>query len=431
MVAQSPSRPADMTADGSHVVGHYWNQGRWKAFAWNKGTVARTRFTFHGDSAGDCLGSSVSGAGDVNGDGVEDLIVGARLADTNGEDSGCARVYSGKDGRVLYTFHGDAAGDEFGVSVSGAGDVNGDGFADVMVGAYLADHQGGDSGSVRVFSGADGSILRTFHGEARSQFGFSLSRVGDVNGDGCDDVVVGARIEVTTNGSSGTARVFSGATGEELFTFVGDSRGDEFGVSVSGAGDVNGDGRGDVIVGARRDDNNGGASGSARVFSGSNGEVLFTFNGDSREDRFGNSVSGAGDVNSDGFDDLIVGAPQDGDNGVKSGSARVFSGKTGEVLYTFLGDSAGNRFGTFVSGAADVNGDGFDDLIVGAPTDANNGTRSGSARVFSGRTGEELFTLIGESEYAEFGLRLCGVSDLNGDGFRRSDRRKCERRQRW
>ena len=171
-------------------------------------------------------------------------------------------------------------------------------------------------------------------------------------------------------------------TFQELYTFNGDNAFDRFGSSVSGAGDVNGDGFDDFIVGAFGDDNNGNYSGSARVFSGADGSVLFTVSGDSLYDEFGRSVSGAGDVNGDGFDDLIVGAFGDDNNGNQSGSARVFSGADGSVLFTFNGDSAGDYFGFSISGAGDVNGDGFDDLIVGARSDDNNGSNSGSARVF-------------------------------------------------
>ena len=133
--------------------------------------------------------------------------------------------------------------------------------------------------------------------------------------------------------------------------------------SRSGAGDVNLDGTPDLIVGAFNDDNNGSDSGSARVFSGATGGVLFTFDGDSASDLFGHSVSGAGDVNGDGYADLIVGAYGDDNNG--SGSARLFSGQTGTVIHTF-------------------DGDGFADVIVAAPIDDNNGFDFGSARVLSG-----------------------------------------------
>jgi hypothetical protein len=336
--------------------------------------------TFSGDSAFDNFGRSVSGAGDVNNDGFDDLIVGAIYDDNNGADSGSARVFSGATGAIFYTFLGDSAGDTFGQSVSGAGDVNNDGFADFIVAAPFDANNGSNSGSARVFSGATGAILYTFNGDsADDNFGTSVSGAGDVNNDGFADLIVGAFADDNNGTDSGSARVFSGATGAILYTFNGDSTGDNFGISVSGAGDVNNDGRADLIVGANLDDNNAADSGSARVFSGSTGVILSTFNGDSANDRFGCSVSGAGDVNNDGFDDLIVGAFADDNNGSNSGSARVFSGATGAILSTFNGDSAEDQFGISVSGAGDVNNDGFDDLIVGAFEDDNNGTSSGSA----------------------------------------------------
>jgi len=375
-------------------------------------------YMFDGDSAGDRFGYSVSGAGDVNGDGLDDLIVGAYKDDPNGSESGSARVFSGQDGSILYTFDGDSASDWFGISVSGAGDVNGDGFDDLIVGANLDDNNGANSGSARVFSGQDGSVLYTFYGDSGyNYFGVSVSGAGDVNGDGLDDLIVGAEGDANNGTHSGSARVFSGQDGSILYTFDGDSAEGYFGSSVSGAGDVNGDGLDDLIVGARDDDNNGTDSGSARVFSGQDGGILYTFYGDSASDHFGCSVSGAGDVNGDGLNDLFVGAYGDDNNGTNSGSARVFSGQDGSILYTFDGDSEEDRFGSSVSGAGDVNGDGWVDLLVGAYGDDNNGTNSGSARVFSGQDGSILYTFDGDSAFDYFGISVSGAGDVNGDGF--------------
>ncbi len=380
------------------------------------GAAPTTIYTFNGDDAEDGFGWSVSDAGDVNGDGRPDLIVGARYDDNNGYRSGSARVLSGMNGSTLYTFNGDSEGDQFGFSVSGAGDVNGDGRADLIVGTYRDDNNGTWSGSARVFSGMDGSTLYTFNGDSAGDFFGTVSGAGDVNGDGRPDLIVGALYDDNNGYRSGSARVFSGMDGSTLYTFNGDSAGDYFG-SVSGAGDVNGDGRADLIVGAWGDDNNGSKSGSARVLSGIDGSTLYTFNGDSADDRFGSSVSGAGDVNGDGRPDLIVGAWRDDNNGTNAGSARVLSGIDGSTLYTLNGDSAGDGFGYPVSGAGDVNGDGRPDLIVGARLDDNNGGNSGSARVVSGIDGSTLYTFNGDSAGDQFGRSVSGAGDVNGDGF--------------
>ena len=371
-------------------------------------------YTFYGDSAGDWFGHSVASAGDVNADGYPDFIVGA--TQDNGTGSGSARVLSGADGTILYTFYGDSAGDQFGWPVAGAGDVNNDGYDDVIVGARFDDDNGTNSGSARVFSGADGSFLYTFYGDsADDRFGI-VAGAGDVNADGYADLIVGAGGDDDNGTNSGSARVFSGSDGSILYTFYGDSAGDGFGGSVARAGDVNQDGYDDLIVGARNDmDTTGATTGSARVLSGVDGSNLYTFYGDSDGDLFGTSA-GAGDVNKDGYDDIIVGAIWDDDNGPESGSARVFSGADGKVLYTFYGDSADDRFGA-VAGVGDVDRDGYDDLIVGAQLDADSGSVTGSVRVLSGVDGSILYTFYGDSNADLFGISVAGAGDVNQDGY--------------
>ena len=160
-----------------------------------------------------------------------------------------------------------------------------------------------------------------------------------------------------------------------LHVMHGETDYDNLGQSVAGAGDVNNDGFDDFIVGVHLDDNNGNSSGSARVMSGRTGSLIVIFNGDSVGDQFGWSVDGAGDVNGDGHADLIVGAKHDDPNGSASGMARVLSGKDTSILYSFAGDSGGDTFGWSVAGAGDVDADGFADLIVGANGDDNNGSQ--------------------------------------------------------
>ena len=366
-------------------------------------------YTFTGDGN---FGSSVSGAGDVNGDGKADLIVGDPASSFS--DSGSAHVFSGSDGSVLYKFDGEvASNDFFGSSVSGAGDVNGDGMADLIVGVSGEDNNGLSSGNARVFSGNDGSVLYNFDGDdSFASLGESVSDAGDVNGDGRADMIVGG---------NGFARVFSGSNGSILYHFEG-NEGDQFGFSVSGAGDVDGDGTPDLIVGAPGQLFFSSDTGDAHVFSGSDGSVLYNFGGDSVTEQFGASVSSAGDVNGDGKDDLIVGAPFDDDNGFNSGSVRVLSGSDGSVLYIFDGDGSSRLFGGSVSGVGDVNGEGKADLIIGNP----NGNSNGTARVFSGSDGTILYDFDGTSlgvvgsgfgGSASFGTSVSNAGDVNGDGI--------------
>ncbi len=392
------------------------SSGRVRVFSGLDGKVLGT---LNGDSSGEQFGRWVSGGGDTNGDGLDDIIVGSPLDSVSFPFAGSAHVYLGFMGSVMATSSfGFAASDRYGTSVKGAGDVNGDGFADIIVGAPFDDTAFPQAGAARVISGFDQSVIHTFFGSAAEDlFGVSVSGVGDVNGDGFADVLVGAIGNDANGSNAGSARVFSGVDGSVLFVLLGDSAEDRFGVSVSGAGDVDQDGSPDFIIGAFRDDNNGLNSGMARVFSGATGGVLYTFDGDSSLDLFGNSVSDAGDVNGDGFDDVIVGAVRDDNNGPESGSARVFSGFDGTILYTLNGDSTGDSFGSSVSGAGDVNGDGFADLIVGAFADDINGVASGSARVFSGVDGSVLATRSGDSPNDGFGNSVSGPGDVNGDGF--------------
>ncbi len=398
-------------------------------------------FRLDGKAAYDYSGRSVSNAGDVNGDGFDDVIVGAHRADPNGSrDSGSSYVVFGQasgfsaamdlsslNGNNGFRLDGKAAYDFSGRSVSNAGDVNGDGFDDLIVGVSGADPNGDKSGSSYVvfgqasgFSAAmDLSSLNGSNGfrldgkEAFDYLGFSVSTAGDVNGDGFDDLIVGAygaNLYGTNSGFSyvvfGQASGFSAAmdlsslNGSNGFRLDGVAEWDQSGFSVSNAGDVNGDGFDDLIVGAHRADPNGEESGSSYVVFGKasgfsatmnlstlNGSNGFRLDGEATYDLSGYSVSTAGDVNGDGFDDLIVGARETSAY-VVFGQASGFSAV---MDLSSLDDSNGFRLnggdpGTSVSTAGDVNGDGFDDLIVGASYADPNGFGSGSSYIIFGRS---------------------------------------------
>ena len=380
-----------------------------------------TLYTFDGLAAGDGFGLSVAGAGDVNQDGWADLIVGAYNADPGSlSDAGQATVFSGKNGGVLHTFNGLAAGDWFGWSVAGAGDVNKDGYPDLIVGAYNADPGSlSNAGQATVFSGKNGNVLHTFNGlAAGDEFGIAVAGA-DVNQDGHADLIVGAySADPGGRKDAGQVTVFSGKTGVVLYTFDGLAAGDEFGWAVASA-DVNRDGYADIIVGADNADPGGRSNaGQVTVFSGKTGVVLYTFDGLAAGDRFGMSVWGAADVNRDGFPDVIVGAHRADPGGrADAGQATVFSGKTGSVLYTFDGPGIGDHFGRSV-GAADVNRDGYADVIVGADNASpRSRTGAGQATVLSGKDGSVLFTWDGPATGDCFGVSVAGAGDVDRDGW--------------
>ncbi len=220
-----------------------------------------------GEATGDQFGYSVDGAGDVNSDGFDDIIIGAHLASPNAMSAaGSAYVYDGQSGALLLEVDGSASSDNLGVSVAGAGDVNNDGFDDVIIGANHADPGGNaDAGSAFVYSGQTGALLYQFDGSTGDQLGISVNGAGDVNSDGFDDLIIGAhRADVGANSSAGSAYVYSGQSGALLYQFDGAAVGDQLGYAVAGAGDVNNDGFADVIIAAPETDVSGNtATGSA------------------------------------------------------------------------------------------------------------------------------------------------------------------------
>lgn len=375
--------------------------------------------TFDGSSLNEQLGGSVDCAGDVNGDGIPDVIVGARnkfLSNPFTDIPGAALVYSGADGSLLYTFYGTQHEGGSGSSVAGAGDINNDGFDDVIVGAPKHDHLGVmDSGRARVYSGLDGSILFSVGGIAvAQQLGASVDGIGDVDGDGFADFAIGESEHAILGAGSGKVRIYSGASGAVVATLSGDSAGDAFGYSLSAAGDVDGDGVPDLIVGAPYDSNNGTNSGSVTIFSGSTWLSIAAYHGNAMHDIFGTSVSGAGDVDRDGYDDVVVGAPYVSKGAALGGEAQVISGLTGATIYWLTGSVQEGFAGTHVSGVGDINGDGFSDIGVGVPGSVS--TSHNTVQIYSGIDGSVLHTLTGSAD-SRFGLSLAGLGDVNGDGF--------------
>jgi hypothetical protein len=425
-------------------------------------------FRIDGELAGDTSGNSVSAAGDVNADGFDDLIIGARFADPNGafiDDRGASYVVFGKpngftaslglsslDGSNGFKISGESAIDLSGHSVSAAGDMNGDGFDDVIIGAYGADANGNPKCGVSyvVFGKAAGFApnldLSTLDGTngfkisgegAKDNSAFSVSEAGDVNGDGFDDVIIGAIRARFGNGPSyaGASYVVFGRNtayapnlnlstldGSNGFTLSGVAAEDYSGCSASTAGDFNGDGFDDLIIGAHRADANGDNSGASYLFFGKpngfsailslsalDGLNGLRIGGAAAGDNSGSSVSVAGDVNGDGFSDVLISGYGADQNGADAGAAYVIFGSAsgfaanldlstlnGVNGFTLRGVEASDQAGESVSAAGDVNGDAVDDLIIGAWR-APGSNLFGASYVVFGKKNETPSISIGDS----------------------------------
>lgn len=365
-----------------------------------------------GSTALEFMGYALSDAGDVDRDGFEDYIAGAYLNDDKFENGGIALVISGGNGFPLHTFWGREINEQFGIAVSGAGDVNGDGFADLIVGARLSSASGQFAGRAYVHSGQSGDELYRFTGErAGDFFGAAVADAGDVNNDGFSDMIVGApQHDVTAlKDNAGRAYVFSGKDGELLRIHDGEAQGNQFGWSVAGAGDINADGYDDVIVGAKLYDGWGLEIGRAYVYSGRDGSLLWMFEGENDGERLGWSVDGAGDINQDGYDDLLIGGPNNDRNGDNAGRVYVYSGKTAKLLYALDGEMPNAWFGFSVAGKGDLNGDSFPDIVVGAPRQNPSELIFGQAYAFSGRTGELLAIVDDGPTPDEFGFAVANL----------------------
>ena len=370
-------------------------------------TVVVPAWTGLGDQFEEAFGFSVAGAGDVNRDGFADVIVGAYRYDNGYFDAGRAFVFHGSSAGLsttpAWTADGDLAGAWFGYSVASAGDVNGDHCADVIIGARLYDNPQVDEGRAVVYLGSItglGSVpaWAAEPDQNGAKLGSSVASAGDVNGDGYDDVIVGApEFDTTANTDEGRAFLYLGsAAGPSALASWSAGSGlfaSAYGFSVAGAGDVNGDGYADVIVGAPLYDNQGFPDeGRAFVYTGSasglSANPVWAADSNKTKAQFGYAVGSAGDVNGDGLSDVIVGAPF-----FDAGRVSVYHGSptglSSAATFSSKYNKAPAEFGTSVAGIGDFNGDGFGDVAIGAPRVGDQTTPAGGlVRVhYGGRTG--------------------------------------------
>ena len=420
----SVSGAGDMNGDGYSdlIVGaHNLNSQTGRSYLYMYGMTGTliSELNISGDVTLHEVGASVSSAGDVNGDGYDDVIIGAPYSAGAGF-GGDAYIFFGginMDNIADVTLGGEAANNRFGASVSTAGDVNGDGYSDVIVGAWAYSSQRG-----RAYIYYGGAVMNAVAdvvmtgASPSNNFGASVSTAGDVNADGYSDVIIGA---YGYSAYTGLAYIFYGGASmnnvSDVF-MIGEASNNNFGYSVSSAGDLNGDGYSDVIAGAYGYSANKGKSYIYFGGSSMDNAADIAMEGGATDDAFGFSVSSAGDVNGDGFSDAIIGS-----HGYNSAMGRAYIFYGGMYMnnaadVTMTGETTINNFGISVSSAGDVNRDGYSDVIVGA---SRYNTYTGRAFVFYGSpnmNNTEDRVITGEGVNTEFGRSVSSAGDLNGDG---------------
>ncbi|NOY24801.1 MAG: hypothetical protein GXP62_02920 [Oligoflexia bacterium] len=411
------------------------------------------------DTDGDGYESDAHGGSDCNDDnaavnpGAEEVCGNGVDDDCSGSAAGCA-LRSASLLHASAVYRGALSTSAAGYSVSGAGDVNGDGYDDLLIGAPGNDNGGTRAGAAHLVLGSASPTTDSLADVGASyiddipgdQAGYAVAGVGDVDDDGYDDILVGApRYDDVADNEPGAAYLVLGSASpgstnlvEAGIAYTGVTGADWAGRAVSGAGDINGDGHEDLLVGAPGNDDAGTASGATYLVLGSTSpastslsEADAEYAGEGSSNYAGWSVSGAADVDGDGFDDVLVGAPGNTDAGDWAGAAYLQLGETGPASASLAdadavctGEASGHEAGYAVSGAGDVNGDGYDDLLIGAIGNDDSGTWAGAAYLVLGSASPASRSLAdadaeytGEASGDRAGYSVSGPGDVDGDGY--------------
>jgi len=416
--------PGDLNGDGYDdlLVGAPFNAGTGVAAAYRGGPSNTPLFIKPGGSTTH-YGAMVAAIGDINSDGYADLAVGAPFDDGFDENGGRLELLSGKTFGVIDEIFPTTDDAFAGAALTMIDDFDGDDVPDYAVGIPGADFDAEDAGAVFIHSGGNGSRLLIMDGSgaAGDEFGASVARLGDVNNDGDQEIAIGSpranKVTIFPTGiqiDAGKVQIQTLWPPQTIKTVWGAAAGDQFGFSVASGFDVNQDGVTDVIAGAPYSNANGSDSGEVRILSGVNGAKLLTVAGHAPGEQFGWSVDGLGDVDNDGVDDFVAGAP--GFSSVLAGGrAYIHSGASGALIHSFAWFGT-SRLGESVTGAGDMNGDGVEDVVVGAPDTSVAASYAGGAYAISGATGALIRIHYGTNAFDKFGSSVCGVGDVDNDG---------------
>ena len=435
-------------------------------------TINESHYKIIGESTGDFAGSSVASAGDVDGDGLDDVLIGAYQNDDGGLRAGKAYLFLASSlgssniidlSQADYFFIGENADDYAGRSVSSAGDVDGDGLSDILIGAYQNDDGGGAAGKAYLILasslGSNTTIALSnadyaFIGENAGDYaGYTLAKTGDIDGDNLNDILIGAygnddggsqagKVYLVLSSSLGSSTTIDLSNAD--YAFEGEASGDYAGYSIAGFDDVNGDGSGDILIGAYGNDDGGSSAGKAYLFFGTSlgssslvdlSQADYSFVGEDYGEYAGYSVSDVSDIDGDGLDEIVIASPENDDGGPQAGKVYLIfssslSGTTTIDLstadYAFVGETTYDYAGYSVSLARDVDGDGLGDILIGAPYNDEGGSDAGKVYLILGSSlgssstidlSQADYSMIGDGSYDHAGTSVSSAGDMNGDGY--------------
>jgi hypothetical protein len=385
-------------------------------------------------------GSAVASAGDIDGDGYSDVLVGAQKYLVDGERVGAVFVFRGASNGLSSSLHrmltSRVNGSFFGGAVGSAGDVNGDGYDDVIIGAPHHHANLGYDGAAYVYYGSITGLSETpgwsqISPAGNAQFGFSVASAGDVDGDGYDDVLVGARAYSAGHDNEGAVYLFLGSANglkdRPTWVYESNQAGALLGIAVTGMGDLNQDGYHDIAISAPYYDQGHSDNGVVWIFTGSSSGLGsapdWSASGSQPDERFGSSIASAGDVDGNNYSDLLVGAQGYDCGQVDNGAAYVFYNAVGNLnmaaSWQVCNSQAYSGFGISVAGLGDANGDGYADIVVGAPRYSDDQPQEGMVYVYSGSSigvgPNASWFASGDKAETDFGYSVAGAGDVNGD----------------